>query len=142
MYEDSLTISLLPELDAATHPDVWLFPGMESLKNENGVYTENVKKYKAGTWSKWSVELTIAADGIKVYYEYGLTNGLIDNYYMHYTPLDEYSRWCNRNNTVENLREFIANSFANSVLPNDRNLSERSRRELDKLMRKLVKEIA
>lgn len=142
MYEDSLTISLLPALDATLHPDgEWLFPGMESRMNENGVYTEDIKEYKAGKWNTYSVELTIAAVGDKVYYEFGLTSGMIDNYYGLYSPLDNDSKWCHRNNTIDNLRGFIVNEFANSVLPNNRNLCDKSRKELDKLMRKLVKEI-
>lgn len=54
MLNDSLTISLLPALDATLHPDgEWLFPGMESRMNENGVYTEDIKEYKTGKWNTY-----------------------------------------------------------------------------------------
>lgn len=137
MYEDSLTISLLPALDATLHPETWLFPEMESKPDENGVYVNDVKHFSTGYWKKFYAEVDIAAVGGQVYYEFGYESAP-DNSYCRFSPLNEYSHKCNRNNSLDFLRKIIADTFRNSVLPYDRNLSENSRKELAKLMQKLV----
>lgn len=141
MYEDSLTISLLPALDAATHPDVWLFPSMESTANDCGVLTEDVKTFTKGSWNKYLVEVKIGAVGNKVFFEFGL-NSSKDNGYGRFSPLDETSYQCNRNNTIDDLRKFIVNDFEHSVLARDNNLCRQSKKELLKICKELVKEIA
>lgn len=134
------TISFLPQLDAMEPRTDWLFPDMESKANENGVYCYDVRQYRKGTWNRWSVELTIAAVGDRIYYEFGYTSGP-DNYYGRYSPLDEDSDWCHRNNGVAMLRQSICDTFRNSRLENDGNLSPNSRKELWKLMRQICEEV-
>lgn len=133
-------ISFLPELDATEPEKAWLFPDMESTENENGVYCNDVRQYKRVEWNKYQVELTIAAVGDRIYYEYGYTAGP-DNYYGSYSPLDEDSYWCHRNNNMQRLKDSICNTFKFTKLCSDRNLSQKSRDELYKLMRKLVEEM-
>lgn len=137
MTED--TISFLPSLDALEHKGVWLFPKMDSKMNENGVFTIDTKEYKLGQHSKYQVELSIAAQEKKCYYEFGYTSGP-DNYYGRYSPLCDTSEQCVRNNTIENLKMFVCMSFETRT-ENDRNLSSKGRSELRKLMKKLVEQI-
>ena len=55
-------ISFLPMLDDAEHP-TWLLSGKPGMQNENGVYTENVMKFREGKLSGVNIEVELCAEG-------------------------------------------------------------------------------
>lgn len=136
---DNGQTSFLGMLDSANYK-FFFHPELESIKNDCGVFVENVLKFNAGKLTSDNVEVKIALCGKTCYFDFGYTSAK-DNSYGHYSPLDEMSHSFHRNNTAENVRVFIVNTFEHSVLYNDRNVSKPQKKKLLDMMKKLVMEI-
>ena len=61
-------ISFLPMLDDADHP-TWLLSGKPGMQNENGVYVENVFRFREGKLTGVNVEVELCAEGNFVLFE-------------------------------------------------------------------------
>ena len=134
---DAVQLDLFAELEPKK---AWLFEGMASEKNDCEVFTENVIELKKGSYKSFSVELSIAAYRNHIFYDFGFESAM-DSHYSSFSPLNEQSPQCHRNNSIEFLQTCILGSFKQR-LNNNRNLCNKSRTEIYKLMEKLVKEVA
>lgn len=67
-------LSLLQMLDDAEHP-TWLLKGKQGIQNENGVYVENVFRFREGKLSGVNVEVSLCAEGDYILFEFSYMTG-------------------------------------------------------------------
>ena len=132
-------ISFLPMLDDAEHP-TWLLSGRPGIKNDCGVYTENVLEFCEGKLTGVNVEINLCAEGNFILFEFSYQTGT----YACGHPLCRPCHECHRANSAEFLAEMIFSSFKNSVVPYDKNLVNypKETKELLKLCKKVCDRIA
>lgn len=132
-------ISFLPMLDDAEHP-TWLLSGRPGIKNDCGVYTENVLEFREGKLTGVNVEINLCAEGNFILFEFSYQTGT----YGCGHPLCRPCHECHRANSAEFLAEMIFSSFKNSVVPYDKNLVNypKETKELLKLCKKVCDRIA
>ena len=132
-------ISFLPMLDDAEHP-TWLLSGRPGIKNDCGVYTENVLEFREGKLTGVNVEVNLCAEGNFILFEFSYQTGT----YGCGHPLCRPCHECHRANSAEFLAEMILSSFKNSVVPYDKNLVNypKETKELLKLCKKVCDRIA
>ena len=132
-------ISFLPLLDDAEHP-TWLLSGRPGIKNDCGVYTENVLEFREGKLTGVNVEVNLCAEGNFILFEFSYQTGT----YGCGHPLCRPCHECHRANSAEFLAEMILSSFKNSVVPYDKNLVNypKETKELLKLCKKVCDRIA
>lgn len=132
-------ISFLPMLDDAEHP-TWLLSGKPGIKNDCGVYTENVLEFREGKLSGVNIEVELCAVDKNILFEFSYQVKT----YGRGCPLWEESHKCHRANSAEFLAEMIFSSFKNSVIPYDKNLVNypKETKELLKLCKKVCERIA
>ena len=132
-------ISFLPMLDDAEHP-TWLLSGKPGMQNENGVYVENVMKFREGKLSGVNVEVNLCSEGNFILFEFSYQTGT----YGCGHPLCRPCHDCHRANNAEFLAEMIFSTFKNCVVPYDKNLTNypKETKELLKLCKKACERIA
>lgn len=132
-------ISFLPMLDDAEHP-TWLLSGRPGIKNDCGVYTENVLEFRDGKLTGVNVEIKLCAEGNFILFEFSYQTGT----YGCGHPLCRPCHECHRANSAEFLAECIYHDFQHSVVPYDKNLVNypKETKELLKLCKKVCDRIA
>lgn len=97
----------------------WILQGYdEGVKNENGVYVENVYTFFEGKLTKNYVEIKLCKEGGFILYEFSY---MIGNYGKA-SPLCKPCFSCHRQNSRKFLAEQVYRSFSFSVLGADRNV--------------------
>jgi len=131
-------ISFLPMLDDAEHP-TWLLSGKTGIKNDCGVYTENVLEFREGLIPHNYVCVSLCAEGEFILFEFSYQTGT----YGCAHPLCRPCHECHRSNSAKFLGDYIYNVFVNGVIPYDRNLTDtKENRMLAKVCRKVCDKIA
>jgi hypothetical protein len=131
-------ISFLPMLDAAEHP-TWLLSGKTGIKNDCGVYTENVLEFREGLIPHNWVCVSLCAEGDFVLFEFSYQAGT----YGCAHPLCRPCHECHRANSAKFLGDCIYNVFVNCVIPYDRNLTDpKENKMLSRMCRKVCDKIA
>jgi hypothetical protein len=112
----------------------------EGIKNDYGVYTENVLEFMEGKLSSTNVKVNLCAEGNFIIYEFSYQ---AKDYGCSH-PLVHKSHYCHRKNSASFLAECIYNDFQHSVVPYDKNLVNYTKetKELLKLCRKVCDRIA
>lgn len=132
-------LSLLPMLDDAEH-QTWLLNGKPGIQNENGVYVDNVFRFRDGKLSGVNVDVNLCAEGNYILFEFDYSTGT----YVVGHPLCRQCHECHRNNSADFLAEMIFETFKNSVVPYDKNLVNypKESKELLKLCKRACDRIA
>ncbi len=132
-------ISFLPMLDDVEHP-TWLLSGKPGIKNDCGVYTENVLEFREGKLSGVNVEVNLCAEGNFILFEFSYQTGT----YGCGHPLCYPCHDCHRSNSARFLADRIFDVFKNSVVPYDKNLVNypKETKELLNLCKKVCERIA
>ena len=132
-------ISFLPMLDDADHP-TWLLSGKPGMQNENGVYVENVFRFREGELTGVNVEVELCAEGNFVLFEFSYNTRI----YGCGRPLCRPCNECHRANSAEFLAEMIFSTFKNCVVPYDKNLTNypKETKKLLELCKKACERIA
>ena len=132
-------ISFLPMLDDADHP-TWLLSGKPGMQNENGVYVENVFRFREGKLTGVNVEVELCAEGNFVLFEFSYNTRI----YGCGRPLCRPCNECHRANSAEFLAEMIFSTFKNCVVPYDKNLTNypKETKKLLELCKKACERIA
>lgn len=132
-------ISFLPMLDDAEHP-TWLLSGRPGIKNDCGVYTENVLEFREGKLTGVNVYVRLCAEGNFILFEFSYQTGT----YGCGHPLCRPCHECHRANSAEFLAKCIYHDFQHSVVPYDKNLVNypKETKELLKLCKKVCDRIA
>ena len=114
--------------------------GRPGIKNDCGVYTENVLEFREGKLTGVNVEVNLCAEGNFILFEFSYQTGT----YGCGHPLCRPCHECHRANSAEFLAEMILSSFKNSVVPYDKNLVNypKETKELLKLCKKVCDRIA
>ncbi len=112
----------------------------EGIKNDCGVFTENVLEFREGKLAHNNVLVQLCADGDFILFEFSYQAG---NYGCGH-PLCRPCHDCHRNNSASFLADYIYNVFQYSVVPYDKNLVNypKETKELLKLCRKVCDRIA
>lgn len=140
MYEDSLTISLLPELDATIVRKGFVAEGWEEVDmNEYGV-AKRGHDFQEGSLCKDKGYLTasLAKSGDRLYYAFSYGYGV---YGCGHPLTTESGHWCHRNNSPEFVAEAIGNVLRYS-LEDDGNLDDAGRKYICNLYKKLKPRIS
>lgn len=132
-------LSLLPLLDDSAHP-TWLLSGKPGIQNENGVYVDNVFRFREGKLTGVYVDVDLCAEGDFVLFEFSYQTGT----YVCGHPLCRPCHSCHRGNSPKFLADCIYNVFVNSVVGYDRNLDnyKEGKKKLVALCRKACDSIA
>ena len=112
----------------------------EGVKNDCGVYVENVMKFSEGKLTGTNVTIELCAVGKFILFEFDYFVGT----YGVGHPLSLTCHECHRANSAEFLAEMIFSTFKNGVVPYDKNLVnyQKETKELLKLCRKVCDRIA
>ena len=112
----------------------------EGIKNDCGVFTENVLVFREGKLTRNYVSVNLCADGNFILFEFSYQ---AVNYGCG-PPLCRPCHDCHRNNGASFLADCIYNVFQHSVVPYDKNLVNypKETKELLKLCRKVCDRIA
>ena len=134
------TLSFLPLLDAMEHPE-WLLKGLDGVKNDCGVYTENVQEFREGLIPHNYVCVRLCAKGEFILFNFSYKNGTCR---IGHPLCDDGAHICHRSNGATFLADCIFNVFKHGVIGYDRNLEghDKAKAELVKLCRKACDRIA
>jgi hypothetical protein len=119
----------------------WLLSAIgEGVKNDCGVYTENVLEFREGLFHHNYVCVKLCAEGEFIIFEFSYKTGT----YGCGHPLCRPCHQCHRSNSAPFLAECIYNVFQHGVVPYDSNLKNypKETKELLKLCRKVCNNIA
>lgn len=110
------------------------------IKNDCGVFTENVLVFSEGNLMRNYLSVDLCADGDFILFEFSYLAGT----YGCARPLCRPCHDCHRNNSALFLADCIYNVFQHSVVPYDKNLVNypKETKELLKLCRKVCDRIA
>lgn len=115
----------------------------EATTNDCGVYVHGTHHIVSGKYNKYPyIEVDIARVGDEVLYEFGYELGADSNYCGRFSPLSKPCYSCHRNNSAEFVASAIVETFVNSVVPRNRNITQKSRTELVKTIKKMEKQIS
>lgn len=112
----------------------------EGIRNDLGVFTENVLEFMEGKLSRTHVRVNLCAAGYYIIFEFSYQA----KDYGSCSPLVHSSHSCHRKNSGPFLAECIYNVFQHGVVPYDKNLVNypKETKELLKLCRKVCDRIA
>lgn len=112
----------------------------EGIRNDCGVYTDNVLEFREGLLSNNYVCVKLCAKGNFIIYEFSYQ---VRTYGCKH-PLCRPCHECHRNNSAHFLAECIYNDFKNVVVPYDGNLKNypKETKDLLKLCRKVCDRIS
>ena len=112
----------------------------EGIKNDCGVFTENVLEFMEGNLMRNYVRVNLCADGDFILFEFSYLAGT----YGCAHPLCQPCHNCHRNNSASFLADCIYNVFQHTVVLYDKNLvnCHKETKELLKLCRKVCDRIA
>lgn len=115
----------------------------EATTNDCGVYVHGTHEIYSGTYNEFpNIDVKMARVGDKVLFEFDYNTGAENNMYGCGHPLSEPCHSCHRNNSAEFVAKAIVDTFVNSVIPYDKNLTQKSRTELVKTIKKMEKQIS